>query len=116
MNILDLYVLMNKNRTQMHENIIRLRTLGNRLSEAECTYKKVQYNTVRKLQSEEKIGWTVLERLVHGHPDVAEARLTRDKIKQEYYSYLRENKVLYQEIQIQEAMLERDYKLKRGNA
>jgi len=116
MNALDRIIVLNKNRIKIQQNIVILRKLGDDLSEAECNYKKALYATMRKLKKDDDVTWSAVERYSHGHPDVAEARLKRDKVKHKYYSYLRENKVLYQEIDIQEKEIDREYKIRRINA
>jgi len=113
MNTLDRYITFNKNRNKIQQNVITLRKLGDDLSDAECNYKKALYKTMRKLKKDDAVTWSAVEKYAHGHPDVADARLIRDKAKHKYFSYLRENKVLYQEIDIQEKEIEREYKLKK---
>lgn len=112
MNSLDLYVDLINNRNRRSQVIQNLKRIGNELAECECAYKKAMFQTTRKLVNEEKVTWSAAERYAHGHPDVADLRLKRDKKKNEYFSYVRESKALYQEIDIQELLLKEEYKMR----
>lgn len=115
MNALDKLVSLNKNRNRILQNVTTIRRLGDEMAQAEYEYKKLLHATIKRIKEDSNITWSMVERYAHGDEAVAEARLKRDKKKNEYFAYIRENKALHQEVEIQAYELEHDYKRRVGS-
>lgn len=113
MNSLDALIRLNKNRNKVLQNVGTIRKLGEDFNKAECEYKKALHRAMRQLRDADDVAWTTLERFAQGVPEVADAKYERDHYRTQYFSYVRENKALSLEIEIQAKELERDYLFKR---
>ena len=106
---MDLMLEMNNKLQQLETSIKSLRTTGSEFAEAERHYKVLLRIEALKLRADEGLPVTLIQQVVYGIPEVADARYKRDVAETVYKANLEAINSIKLQLRILENQIQREY-------
>ena len=106
---MDLFDNIQELMEELNVSIKKLREHGNKLAEAERDYKVLLRQEALKLRQEKNMPVTLINQIIYGVPEVAEARFKRDVAETMYNTNQEHINVCKLKLRILEGQLQREW-------
>ena len=105
----DLVELLNKKIQDLNVSIKKLRETGTEFAEAERNYKILLRQEALKLRADDNLPVTLIQQVVYGIPQVADARFKRDVADTIYKANLEAINSIKLQLRLLENQIQREY-------